>query len=658
MSRSAGWGPITPARIDFDTQAVPFAPDFGDVYHTRAGALEQARHVFLGGNNLPGRWARRDRFVVLESGFGLGRNFLATWAAWRADPQRCQRLVFASVEKHPPRREDLRRALAQHVGDAAIAELAQQLLDAWPPLTPDIHPLDFEDGAVRLLLAFGDVATVLPDWQLQAEAIFLDGFAPARNAAMWEPRLLARLARLAAPDATLATWSASGALRRALAAAGFEVHKLPGFGGKREMTQARFAPRHSPAPPPGRRAATRRESIAVIGAGLAGAAAARALARQGHAVDVYEAQAQPATQGSGQPGGLFHGIVHVQDSPHARWLRAGALLMQRTMAASIAGQQLRGAIGGLLRGEQRLDLEAMRALLAATGLPPDYLKVSDDGAALGRSVWLYPGAGWAVPGDVVKTWLQHPNIRLHCGVRVDGIDQAAEQPQRWRALDAADRTLFEADLLVLANADDALRLLGHPRWPTGRQRGQTTWLPAAACRIDDGAPALPQPLAAGGYAMRLDDGRLLCGATSAAGDDDAQLRAADHAANLHTLERLTGWAAPEALRTQLQGKVGWRFVTDDRLPLIGPLPQPNPQGARLEQPRNVPRIDGLWLCAALGSRGLSQAALAGELLAAWIDGAPLPVPSSLVDAVDPARFIARARRMAQRPPRGGDSGPH
>ena len=60
--------------------------------------------MFLGGNGLPQRWAGRERFVVLETGFGLGNNFLATWAAWRDDPQRCARLHFVSIERHPPTR--------------------------------------------------------------------------------------------------------------------------------------------------------------------------------------------------------------------------------------------------------------------------------------------------------------------------------------------------------------------------------------------------------------------------------------------------------------------------------------------------------------------------------------------------------------------------
>jgi tRNA 5-methylaminomethyl-2-thiouridine biosynthesis bifunctional protein len=168
--------PILPATVDFSDPAVPASPAFGDVYHARAGAFEQARHVFLGGNGLPGRWQGRERFVVLETGFGLGNNFLATWAAWRADPQRCERLVFVSIEKHPLRREDLERAHAA----SPEPELARQLITAWPPLTPNLHALDFEGGAVRLLLALGDAREQLKQLVASVDAIYLDGFSPAR----------------------------------------------------------------------------------------------------------------------------------------------------------------------------------------------------------------------------------------------------------------------------------------------------------------------------------------------------------------------------------------------------------------------------------------------------------------------------------------------
>ncbi|MEM9737116.1 MAG: MnmC family methyltransferase, partial [Pseudomonadota bacterium] len=73
-----------------------------------------------------------------------------------------------------------------------------------------------------------------------AEAWFLDGFAPARNPELWEPDLLAEVARHTAPEGTFATYTAAGHVRRTLEAVGFAVERRPGFGRKRHMTAGRL----------------------------------------------------------------------------------------------------------------------------------------------------------------------------------------------------------------------------------------------------------------------------------------------------------------------------------------------------------------------------------------------------------------------------------
>ena len=174
------WGPLRPARIDFSNPEAPAAIDHGGTaYPAGAAALARAQQVFLAGSQLPARWAGRRRFVVLETGFGLGHNFLATWAAWQQDARRCDRLWFVAIDKHPPLQGDLARA---HAG-SALPSQAAELVAAWPPLTPDLHLIDFDGGRVRLLLALGDIATVLPELVAQVDAFYLDGFAPTLNPA-------------------------------------------------------------------------------------------------------------------------------------------------------------------------------------------------------------------------------------------------------------------------------------------------------------------------------------------------------------------------------------------------------------------------------------------------------------------------------------------
>jgi len=245
------------ARLAFQ-EGTPYSEAYGDVYHSAAGGVAQAEHVFLGGNSLPGRWAGRERFVILETGFGLGLNFLATWRAWKRDPARCARLHYVAIEKHPFALEDL-QVLHERLG----FEEAAQLHSRWPVLVSGAHRLELDGGKVVLTLFFADVA-IARDLRLQADAFYLDGFAPARNPEMWTPQLLRSLSRLAAPGATAATWSVASSVRSALEATGFAVEKRPGFGHKREMLVARNTRGSDQQKNRGRKAV-------VIGAGLAGA---------------------------------------------------------------------------------------------------------------------------------------------------------------------------------------------------------------------------------------------------------------------------------------------------------------------------------------------------------------------------------------------------
>ncbi|MBN8506462.1 MAG: tRNA (5-methylaminomethyl-2-thiouridine)(34)-methyltransferase MnmD, partial [Burkholderiales bacterium] len=513
--------------IDWSDPLHPRSTRYGDLFASRAGALAQAEAVFLRGNGLPERWQRRPRFTVLETGFGLGNNFLATFDAWRRDPQRCERLFFLSLDAHPVSPEDLARAHAH----SPLAPWAQALQAQWPPRVPGWHRLDFEGGRVQLLLAFGDILEVLPQWQAEVDAFFLDGFAPRLNPAMWSERALAPLARLAGPGATAATWSVAADVHRALRAAGFAPAKQPGFGGKGQMTVAHFVPRHRPTPPVGLRPlAARAQEAVVLGAGLAGAACARALHQAGLSVRVFDALHGPAQATSGNPAGLFHATVHADDGPHARWSRAAALRCRQWLK-NCPPPWLQD---GLLRLGEGGRLERER-LAARLDLDPLLAEPRDEG-------WFYPGGGALPPGEWVRRLLGELPLHTHCAV--DALRALPEG--RWQLLDNAGHTLAETDLLVMAagaglpallhklEADDPTLhdLAAHLQV----QRGQIScWVPPHQ------GPALP--VASGGYALSLPHaagGGLLAGATATLNDPDPSLREVDHAHNRAVAERLLG----------------------------------------------------------------------------------------------------------------------
>jgi tRNA U34 5-methylaminomethyl-2-thiouridine-forming methyltransferase MnmC len=233
---------LIPATVAFRPNGSPYSPIYGDIYHSVVGSVAQAQYVFLQGNSLPARWQGRPVFTVLETGFGMGINFLSTWAAWRADSSRGGHLHFVSIEKHPFAASDLRLTHAATIDDAPVAVLAHTLADAWPALTPGTHTLAFDNGQVTLTLIFGDAVTILPALDLRADAFYLDGFAPAKNPELWTPSVFESLGALANEGATFSTYTSAGDVKRALLHAGFEYKKVPGFGWKRAMLIGKYLP--------------------------------------------------------------------------------------------------------------------------------------------------------------------------------------------------------------------------------------------------------------------------------------------------------------------------------------------------------------------------------------------------------------------------------
>ncbi|EEA8742148.1 tRNA (5-methylaminomethyl-2-thiouridine)(34)-methyltransferase MnmD, partial [Salmonella enterica subsp. enterica] len=315
---------IQPATLEFNAEGTPVSRDFDDVYFSNDNGLEETRYVFLGGNRLAERFPVHSHplFIVAESGFGTGLNFLTLWQAFdsfrSAHPQATlQRLHFISFEKFPLTRDDL--ALA-HQHWPELAPWAEQLQAQWPLPLPGCHRLLLDRGRVTLDLWFGDI-NELTD-QLDAtlnqtvDAWFLDGFAPAKNPDMWTPNLFNAMARLARPGATLATFTSAGFVRRGLQEAGFTMQKRKGFGRKREMLCGVMEQHLMPtlSAPWFYRSGSEKRETAIIGGGIASALLSLALLRRGWQVTLYCADDQPAQGASGNRQGALYPLLSKHDA--------------------------------------------------------------------------------------------------------------------------------------------------------------------------------------------------------------------------------------------------------------------------------------------------------------------------------------------------------
>jgi tRNA 5-methylaminomethyl-2-thiouridine biosynthesis bifunctional protein len=648
--------PLIPATLAFRDNGTPFSPRHDDIYHSAVGGLAQAQYVFLQGNDLPGRWQGRRLFTVLETGFGMGINFLMTWAAWRADPARCERLHFVSTEKHPFTKADLLSAYAATVADATIIGLGQTLADAWPMLVPGTHRLEFEGGRVTLTLVFGDATETLPTLWLRADAFYLDSFAPAKNPEMWTPAIFKALARLAGKDATFSTYTSAGDVKRALTQTGFEYRKIEGFGWKRAMLVGRFAPRwrlrrHEP---PASLAVHERHAV-VIGTGLAGCAVIERLAARGWRVTSLERHTALARDASGNPAGVFHPLLSRDDGVASRITRAGFLYaLQRWKALELAGHcPVRGSEGLLQLAENDEEASMMAAALAGFAYPPEYVTLLGRAEAeriakfpLTQDGWLFPNGGWIDPATLCAAQCAAAGERLErrFGVEAARVERVGDQ---WSVFDADGHVLARASVVIFANAHDAARVAGLQYAPTRSVRGQLTLLPAG------NVPSLALPVIGDGYAVPLPDGVTLTGATFDIDDPERAVQIAGHIENLQRLAKMLPTLA-SALDAQhadsLAGRVAFRCVTSDRLPMIGALADEaaaiqESQRLRGAWPLDLPRTDGLYGAFAYGSRGLVWAGLGAELIASQIEGEPWPIDRDLAEDLDPARFLLRALRQ-------------
>ncbi|MFO7541394.1 MAG: bifunctional tRNA (5-methylaminomethyl-2-thiouridine)(34)-methyltransferase MnmD/FAD-dependent 5-carboxymethylaminomethyl-2-thiouridine(34) oxidoreductase MnmC [Thiobacillus sp.] len=599
---------IVPAALEF-REGVPYSTLYGDIYHSADGGIGQARHVFLQGCGLPQAWSDRAVFVILETGFGTGLNFLATWAAWREDPRRAARLHFLSVEKHPFKLEDMARLHAQW---PEFAARSGELLANWPVLTPGFHRMALDGGRVQLTLILGDAIDCLPQVQAGVDAFYLDGFAPDCNTDMWRPELLQQLARLARPGAMAATYTMAGAVREALGQAGFVCEKRKGFGRKRHCLSARFAGESRSVEP------SYPQHVAIVGAGVAGAALAHALAQRGVAVTVLERAAEPGLGASGNPLGIFRPLISRDDNRTSRLTRAAFLHDLRAWPA--LGEGVEWSRCGVLHLARDADaaLKLQRAL-ADTVPPADYARWVDLDEARALANWpvatpgvWYPTAGWVVPGSLCRVWLDHAAIQLRTNCAVARVQAHSTG---WQVLGVDGTVRVEADVVVLANARDAQALAPDQNWPLHTVRGQITQLPAGSL------PEIQRVISREGY-VAPGVVQPLVGATYEHDDDDTAPRAASDRVNLARLEAILPGAAERGAAAVVSGRASLRATLPDRLPMVGAV------GGHA----------GLYVAAGYASRGIVWAGLLAEALADQMTGQPWPLELELMRAINPARF--------------------
>jgi tRNA 5-methylaminomethyl-2-thiouridine biosynthesis bifunctional protein len=582
--------------LDWTDDGQPRSRLFGDVYFSAQDGLAETRAVFLDGCGLPDAWAGRRRFTVGELGFGTGLNIAALLDLWRRERPPGGQLHIFSIEAFPIAADEAARALSRW---PELAEVADLLTGRWPGRARGRHRVEFPEFGAILDLAVLDAAEALSQWAGRADAWFLDGFSPALNPQMWSDEVLALVAERSAPGARAATFTVAGQVRRGLAAAGFEVEKRPGFGRKRERLEARL---------PGETTETPARRVAIVGAGIAGATAARAVRALGAECVVVEAE-RPGAGASGNPAAL---VTPRLDAGLGEAARLFAQAFGR--AAHLCGQVPDAILarGVLQLADDDRDADRFARIAASDVFEPSALALLDAETASARlgeptPIALDQRTALVVdPAPILAAWTGDSLTARVASIEPDGAG--------WRLLDDKGGEILHADAVIVAAALASRDLV--PDLPLQPVRGQASWTDQ---------PGATTPAAWGGYVLPTRAG-LLFGATHDRDDADTGLRDEDHRRNLATLAAALPALAARLAHERLEGRASVRAVTPDRLPIAGEV------------------APGLHVLTGFGSRGFSLAPLLAEHVAALALGAASPIGRAQADLVAPDRFARRAAR--------------
>jgi tRNA 5-methylaminomethyl-2-thiouridine biosynthesis bifunctional protein len=327
-------------------------------------------------------------------------------------------------------------------------------------------------------------------------------------------------------------------------------------------------------------------SIAIVGAGLAGAACASAFAHAGYGVTVYEQAAKPAAGASGVPIALFAPSISADDAPHSRLLRSGVnVLLQELHRLTDAGLLIEGAdwaMTGVLERCIRADKKLPERWLEPQdplGLQSSTLGEPYPVRPVGQVQELFHGAaGWVNPKQLISAWLAHPQIELK-----------VQSP-------IGDIAALDADVVVVACGYQSAALLPSLKVALQPIRGQVEWAAES-----DGDKLSPN---GGDYSVNgmghfiQTPNTWVAGATFQRDEVDLRPRDKDIDKNFEKLATLMpefGVPYLAGLRAESTSWVSVRVAQKNRQPLV-------------MQP-DASHHSHLWVCTGLGSRGLSLAAL-------------------------------------------------
>ncbi len=680
------------AQVHFNESGTPVADHFDDVYFSNDSGIDETQHVFVAGNDLAERWQqwRNPTFVIAETGFGTGLNFLVAMRAFNefraANPDHpLKRLYFITTEKFPLPQQDMQRALEAF---PALKDEAQALASLYPMGLEGCHRLHFDNHSTTLDLWIGDVHELLPQWHSPIKGLidawFLDGFAPSKNPDMWTDALFSQMARLSKTGTTFGTFTAAGVVKRGLAGVGFTIKKRNGFGRKRDMLTGVFDRDNEnvqhklrlPAGPYYRYAVDsldKTSKVAVVGSGLAAATASLALVKRGVSTTLYFDGDTLASGASGNPQGGFYPQLHSEASIASRIQAHSFLYARQAYDHTIEHAKACGLADvahdfcGVIQlsfndkvAERQNKLAAADVWPEALIKPVDSKEVSDIANLALPYSGLYIGlGGWLSPPQlvtaIIEEALQSGKLTLkpnHTYISHEAIETTKQRVQIRFNLDSAEsEEVITADHLILALGAGAVNASDFDSLSLRPVRGQVEAVPTQT-PIEQ----LNTVLCHKGYMTPVFEGRHALGSTYVKNDLSTDVRGDETEMNLATHEQaLANTDIVQALQHDGKARAATRLGSPDHQPVVGALHNFDSLkelytmlgvGKPLTSAPVLPNsVVSTLTC--LGSRGLTTAPLMAEVLVSSLCKEPLPLSNDLLNAVNTSRFMTREAIRSQ-----------
>ena len=666
---------IKNAEIHFNNLGTPVADNFNDVYFSNDDGQAESDYVFYQQNNMPHRLQNHDRahFVIAETGFGTGLNFLNTWQQFKNNltsrqhhsqevhnpaQQNVQRLHFMSFEKYPIKTDDLQKALQVW---PSLAPLSKQLLAKYPINLAGCHRLEFDNGRIILDLYFGDVQESLAAISYPQTGIidawYLDGFAPSKNPEMWQPALFNSMVDISRSNATFATFTVAGVVRRGLADAGFAVQKIKGHGKKNEMLIGSLAHANQAqsAPPYLAHQQSSLKNVAVIGGGIASSAILYSLAKRGVNSQLFCQDPQLAMGASHNVQGAIYPHLQAKNSPHSElfahsFLYAKRLYQQLTENGFHYDHQWCGVLQHaikqpLVERHQNIEHKQLWPDELMHGVTPEQ---GDEiaGVSTGYSGVYFPLGGWVNPPQLVSALFQQAHklkpIKSHFNC---DIEQLEKTPQGWLLLSQGQQFGPFSDVIVCAG-EHSDRFVQTQALPIVGVRGQVSHVQASPA-----SRKLKTVLCHKGYFTPAYLDHHCMGATFEKNSKSRAVKDQDNQTNREQLLHFYGQTDfANSLGEITAAKAAVRCSFIDHLPMAGEWPQQSDYihafanlraGKRYQYQSLQKPQQGLHILTGFGARGLCSAPLCAEQLVAALNNEPQPLSERVSQAIHPARFIVR-----------------